>query len=191
MKTISQVTLETLAGYCAEFLIHAVDVEGLCRGIAIANYIETTSGAPRERAEILVRPDRRIEVILGTQNTGQGHETAFPQLLAQWFGVSPAAIALRTGDTAFVTAGGGTHSGRSLRLASLVMHAATSAILDRARRIVAQAASVPYDRAGELLEEAGNSVRTAILMARTGVARDEAERRLAAAGGRISRALHG
>jgi N-acetylmuramic acid 6-phosphate etherase len=64
-------------------------------------------------------------------------------------------------------------------------------LLDRARRIVAQAASVSYERAGEALEEAGNSVRTAILMARTGIGRDEAERRLAAAGGRISRALHG
>jgi len=51
--------------------------------------------------------------------------------------VAPAAIALRTGDTAFVQAGGGTHSGRSLRLASLVMHEATNAILERARRIAA------------------------------------------------------
>jgi N-acetylmuramic acid 6-phosphate etherase len=64
-------------------------------------------------------------------------------------------------------------------------------LLDRARRIVAQASSVSYNRAAELLEEAGISVRTAILMGSTGVARDEAERRLAAAGGRISRALHG
>ena len=62
---------------------------------------------------------------------------------------------------------------------------------DRARRIVAQAASISYQRAGEALEVAGNSVRTAILMARTGISRDEAERRLAAAGGRITRALHG
>jgi carbon-monoxide dehydrogenase large subunit len=115
----------------------ASGAKGRCRGIAVANYIETTSGAPRERAEILVRPDNRIEVIIGTQSTGQGHETTFPQLLARWFGVSPAAIALRTGDTAFVLAGGGTHSGRSLRLASLVMHAATEAILEKARRIAA------------------------------------------------------
>jgi carbon-monoxide dehydrogenase large subunit len=79
---------------------------GLCRGIAIANYIETTSGAPRERAEILVRPDQTIEVIVGTQSTGQGHETAFPQLVAEWFGVSPGAVVLRTGDTLFVKAGG-------------------------------------------------------------------------------------
>jgi N-acetylmuramic acid 6-phosphate etherase len=64
-------------------------------------------------------------------------------------------------------------------------------LVDRARRIVAQAARVSYERAGELLGEAGNSVRTAILMGKTGIGRGEAERKLAAAGGRISRALHG
>jgi N-acetylmuramic acid 6-phosphate etherase len=64
-------------------------------------------------------------------------------------------------------------------------------LLDRARRIVATAGGVSYQRAGEVLEEAGNSVRTAILMAKTGTDRNDAERRLAAAGGRISRALHG
>src|SRR5690606_37047265 len=81
--------------------------------------------------------DRRIDVIIGTQSTGQGHETAFPQLVAEWFGILPAHVTLRTGDTAFVKAGGGTHSGRSLRLASLVMHQATAEILDKARRIAA------------------------------------------------------
>lgn len=64
-------------------------------------------------------------------------------------------------------------------------------LVDRACRIVAQAAGVSYERAGELLEAAGNSVRIAIVMAKTGVEREEAERRLAAAGGRISKALHG
>jgi len=62
---------------------------------------------------------------------------------------------------------------------------------DRARRIISQASGVSYERAGELLEEAGNRVRTAIVMAKTGTDRAEAERRLAAVGGRISRALHG
>jgi N-acetylmuramic acid 6-phosphate etherase len=64
-------------------------------------------------------------------------------------------------------------------------------LMDRARRIVAQAAGVAYERAGELLDAAGNSVRVAIVMGRTGAARDEAERRLAAAGGSISRVLNG
>ena len=60
---------------------------------------------------------------------------------------------------------------------------------DRAQRIIAQSAGVTYERAGELLAEAGASVRTAIVMAKAGVGRAEAERRLAAAGGRISKAI--
>jgi N-acetylmuramic acid 6-phosphate etherase len=62
-------------------------------------------------------------------------------------------------------------------------------LVDRARRIVAQAAGVSYERAGELLEESGSSVRTAIVMAKAGIGREEAEQRLAAAGGRVSRAI--
>jgi N-acetylmuramic acid 6-phosphate etherase len=64
-------------------------------------------------------------------------------------------------------------------------------LIDRARRIVANASGVSYERAGEVLSEAGNTVRTAILMAKTGLGREAAEQKLAAAGGRISKALHG
>jgi N-acetylmuramic acid 6-phosphate etherase len=62
-------------------------------------------------------------------------------------------------------------------------------LVDRACRIVAQAAGVSAQAAAELLAGAGNSVPVAILIAKTGLARDEAERRLAEAGGRISQAL--
>ncbi len=63
-------------------------------------------------------------------------------------------------------------------------------LLDRARRIVAQVAGVPADRAAELLEQ-GGSVRAAIVMGKRGVGREEAERLLAAAGGRLREALSG
>jgi N-acetylmuramic acid 6-phosphate etherase len=66
-----------------------------------------------------------------------------------------------------------------------------SKLIDRARRIIAQALGVSYEAAGDLLAAAGNSVRTAIVMGKMGVDRVTAERRLAAAGGRISQALHG
>ena len=59
----------------------------------------------------------------------------------------------------------------------------------RARRIIAEAAGVSYERAGELLDSARGSVKTAIVMARLGLARDEPEARLAGAGGRIAAAL--
>jgi N-acetylmuramic acid 6-phosphate etherase len=62
-------------------------------------------------------------------------------------------------------------------------------LAERARRIIAAAAEVGYDRAAALLEESGKSVPAAIVMGRMGVSRAEAERRLAAAGGRIRDAL--
>ena len=62
-------------------------------------------------------------------------------------------------------------------------------LVDRARRIVAQAAGVSPERARELLAESGMSVRTAIVMGKAGIAREEAERRLAASHGRVRQAL--
>lgn len=62
-------------------------------------------------------------------------------------------------------------------------------LVDRARRIIGQSAGVSPERSGELLAESGMCVRTAIVMGKAGVDRDEAERRLAAAGGRVRRAL--
>ncbi len=60
---------------------------------------------------------------------------------------------------------------------------------DRARRIVAQAGGVDLERAAALFEQAGRSVRTAIVMAKRGVDRAAAERRLAESHGRIAEAL--
>jgi len=64
-------------------------------------------------------------------------------------------------------------------------------LADRARRIIAAVAEVSQERAGELLERSGGSVAVAIMMSRKGCAREEAERRLAEAGGRVSQALAG
>jgi N-acetylmuramic acid 6-phosphate etherase len=62
-------------------------------------------------------------------------------------------------------------------------------LVDRARGIVALMAGVPYERAAELLAQAGDKVSTAILMGKLGISREEAERRLAVSGGRIGDAL--
>lgn len=60
---------------------------------------------------------------------------------------------------------------------------------DRARRIVQQVAGVSLERAAELLDQGGRSVRTAIVMSKKGVGREEAERLLATARGRLRKAL--
>ena len=89
---------------------------GLCRGIALANYIEVTSGIPRERAEIIVSPDGSVELALGTASSGQGHETSFAQLVCEWLHVPFEQVRYIANDTDRVSVGGGSHSGRSMRL---------------------------------------------------------------------------
>jgi N-acetylmuramic acid 6-phosphate etherase len=60
---------------------------------------------------------------------------------------------------------------------------------DRARRIIQQAAGVSIERAAELLDQAGRSVRTAIVMEKKHVSREEAERLLQQARGRLAEVL--
>jgi carbon-monoxide dehydrogenase large subunit len=111
---------------------------GRLRGIGFSNYIEGTGGIPRERAEITVDGEAgTVDVIIGTQDTGQGHATAFAQLIGALLGVDADRVRLRTGDTDFVKAGGGTHSGRSLRFSSIVFQLAANEILAAAGRVLA------------------------------------------------------
>ncbi len=111
---------------------------GRHRGIGIANYLELNTGDPRERAHITVRPEGRIDLVLGTLSSGQGHATSFAQLLVEWFGVALADVRLITGDTDVTVTGGGAHSARALRLAAIVMAKASDQIVDKGRRIAAR-----------------------------------------------------
>jgi len=111
---------------------------GRLRGIGVANYVDTASGVPRERAEMTVHPDGTVDVIIGTVSTGQGHETSFAQLVTEWLGVPIDQVRILTGDTAFVKFGGGTHSGRGLRLASIVIWGASQQIIEKGKRVAAQ-----------------------------------------------------
>ncbi len=123
----------------AGFEARRVEARGRARhrGIGMAHYIELNSGAPRERAEITVRPEGRIDVVIGTLSAGQGHETSFAQLIAEWFGVDLVQVRVITGDTDLVAVGGGSSSGRSMRLGGVVMAKASDQIVDKGRRIAA------------------------------------------------------
>ena len=110
---------------------------GKCRGIGLANYIESAGGMPRERTEITVLPDGRVDTIIGTQPSGQGQETSFAQLVREWLGVPFESVTVRHGDTDFVKFGGGSHSGRSMRFGSIVIHNATNEIIDKGKKIAA------------------------------------------------------
>src|SRR4029453_9597111 len=104
-----------------------------------------TSGVPRERADLTVAPDGRVELVIGTQATGQGHETSFSQIVADWLGVPFDAVTVRAGDTDFVKAGGGSHSGRSIRFGSIVIRAAADDIIRKGREVSALLLQAPLD----------------------------------------------
>ncbi len=110
---------------------------GRLRGIGLANYIEATSGAPREYSRITVQPEGRIDVAVGTLSSGQGHETSFAQCVGEWLGAPVERIRLIQGDTDLVPIGGGSHSGRSMRMAGVVMGKASELIVAKAGRIAA------------------------------------------------------
>ena len=124
----------------------AAGMRGKLLGRGLANYVESSIGAPRERAEITVRPEGRVDIVVGTQPSGQGHETSFAQVAADLLSVPVEAIAIITGDTDVVSVGGGSHSGRSLRHAATVMAKAAPALIDKARRIAAVIFDAPPDQ---------------------------------------------
>ena len=110
---------------------------GLLRGIGLANSIEITSGFPVERAGIAVLGAGRVEVTIGTLSSGQGHETAFAQCVADWLGVPFDSIRLLTGDTDIVPEGGGSHSARSMRMAGIVMGRASELAIEKGKPVAA------------------------------------------------------
>jgi carbon-monoxide dehydrogenase large subunit len=110
---------------------------GHYRGIGLGTYVESQSGSPNEEAVVTVRPEGVVEVEIGTLSTGQGHETSYAQLLADWLGVENHRIRLVTGDTERHKFSAGSHSGRSIRLASITMHGASQQIIEKGLRIAA------------------------------------------------------
>ena len=110
---------------------------GKLLGRGLSNYVESSIGSPKERAEIAVTADGLINVVIGTQPSGQGHETSFAQVVSDLLGVPVASVNIITGDTDIVSAGGGSHSGRSMRHAATVMSKAANELITNARRIAA------------------------------------------------------
>lgn len=118
---------------------------GKLLGLGLANYVESSIGAPREQARINVVPDGRIDVVIGTQPSGQGHETSFAQVVADLLGVPPETVKIIMGDTDIVEVGGGSHSGRSMRHAATVFSKAAIDLIDKAKRIAAIVLDVSPD----------------------------------------------
>ncbi|MBY8974741.1 xanthine dehydrogenase family protein molybdopterin-binding subunit [Rhodobacteraceae bacterium NNCM2] len=113
--------------------------DGQLRGIGIAYYMERTGGQPFERSRIRVTPEGGAEIFIGTQSTGQGHETAWAQVLHSQLGLPLDQIRLMAGDSEALPKGGGTGGSRSAKMASQVILLAADDIIGQGRKHAAEA----------------------------------------------------
>src|SRR5262249_41080144 len=119
---------------------------GRLLGLGIAPYVESSIGSPKERTEITVKPNGVVDVVIGTQPSGQGHETSFAQVIADLIAVPHAAINIIIGDTDIVSVGGGSHSGRSMRHAATVISKVVPELIDKGKKIAALVLDAPIDK---------------------------------------------
>src|SRR6185437_14917580 len=119
---------------------------GRLLGLGLANYVESSIGTPKEQARITIKPEGRVDVIIGTQPAGQGHETSFAQVVSDLLQVPVESVSVIMGDTDVVRSGGGTHSGRSMRHAATVFSMAASTLIANGKRIVAHILGTTPDR---------------------------------------------
>jgi carbon-monoxide dehydrogenase large subunit len=120
-------------------------VRGRLGGIGLANYIESPVGDPRERVRLTVGAGGTVDLVTGTQSTGQGHETSFAQVTADLLGVPFEAIRVHGGDTRLVGMGGGSHSDRSMRLVGTLLVDAAAEIVAQGRAACAELWGVGVD----------------------------------------------
>jgi len=135
----------------------AAKSRGRLAGIGLANYIETATGQPVEWTELEILPEGRVEVRIGTQDSGQGHDTSFSQLLVEWLGVPFDRVRVTEGDTDLIPKGSGSHSSRSMKVAGVLIGRAKDRIIDKGKRIAAQV----LEAALEDIEFAGARFRVA------------------------------
>jgi carbon-monoxide dehydrogenase large subunit len=107
---------------------------GKRRGIGLSYYLESTGGDSSERSEIRFAADGAVELLVGTQSTGQGHETAYAQILSDQLGVPFDRIRVLQGDTDLIPTGGGTGGSRSLYSQGASILATSKEVIERARQ---------------------------------------------------------
>ncbi len=126
-----------LAGFAARRA--ASQARGRYRGLGFAYHIKATGASPDENVDIRFETDGTVSLITGTQHIGQGHETTFPQILAQRLGVPNERIELKQGDTDLIANGGGHGSSRATYMGGTAIWRASDEIIAKGKALAADA----------------------------------------------------
>ncbi len=144
------------------------EASGKIRGRGMCFYIEATAGNPTETATIRFEDNDIVTLAVGTQSTGQGHSTAYAQVLAERIGVPFENIRIIQGDTDKIKAGGGTGGSRSLTTQGPAIHAASDEVIDKGMQLAghfleAAAADIEFSAEGGEFSIAGTDRKIGIL----------------------------
>jgi carbon-monoxide dehydrogenase large subunit len=109
-------------------------------GLGIGSYVERSGGqqGSDEYGAVEVRADGSIVASSGSTSQGQGHRTAFAQIVATALAVEPARVLVVEGDTELVPTGTGTFASRSIQIGGSALHTAALEVLDVARSAAAE-----------------------------------------------------
>jgi len=135
--------------------LRASKKSGRLRGIGLSTYIEACGNAGSETATLNVEPDGAITLLIGTQSTGQGHATAYAQIVADHLGLPPERVHLVQGDTDRINSGIGTGGSSSIPCGGASLAGAAEKLADNLKRLAAEALEANADD----LEIADGTVR--------------------------------
>jgi carbon-monoxide dehydrogenase large subunit len=110
---------------------------GMLRGFGWAHYCERVAGGWAENAWLELGADGRMTVLLGTMSNGQGHETAYAQLVAGQLGIDPDDVLVVQGDTDRIPSGHGTGGSASIPIAGAALAEAAGDLVRKAVPIAA------------------------------------------------------
>lgn len=141
---------------------------GAFRGIGMSYYIESTMGDPQEAAKIRFEEDGTVAIVVGTQSNGQGHATAYAQVLVDRLGVPFEKIKMVEGDTRELKQGGGTGGSRSLTAEGLAIRKASDVVIERGKHYASQefetaTADIEFSRADGTFKVTGTDRQIGIL----------------------------
>ena len=129
-KVLDRALIEAdVAGFSARKAASAK--AGKLRGLGLAYYIESILGDQNETTRIEFADDGGVDLYVGTQSNGQGHETVFAQFLHGRLGVPFDKIRLVQGDTDRIAKGGGTGGSRSVTMQGSSIWGAADAWVER------------------------------------------------------------
>lgn len=125
-----------VAGFAARQ--QAARQRGRWRGLGVTCFMETARGAPNEGAELRFTSDGKVELRVGTQSNGMGHQTAYAQIAADLLGLPLESFRYVQADTDLVRAGNGHGGARSMHMGGAALCKAVDTLLHKGRIVAAR-----------------------------------------------------